>query len=557
MLILRVTSLDGAAPGQPIEARFDAAGGTIGRADDNQLVLPDPTRHISRVHARVVFADGGFDLVDEGANAIDVNGAPVGPGQKARLRHGDQLRIGGYLVSVSLDLPRKAPAPAARDPFAAFGDPSSLDPLGLGSVRAAVPQTVPEARRPGASVGIPDDFDPFAAPTSTPVPPAASALPNELDLGLGGPGGTAPSIDAMFGLGPTPGGDPFAEGPLSKPVPVADARAPASLDPLEALGVPSPSVPAAPVPDRVPEVHGTFRVPQARPEPQRPARAAIQGDTFLSWEDAPAAAAPGSPPGGEVAREAKQASGVTRIEPVSLPSLADSGPSPVAAPATPPAAAQAFAAKPAPTAADPLARAFFAGLGVDRLPLATLNPEAMELVGRLLREATQGTLDLLMARAMTKREVRAEATMIVGKDNNPLKFSPGVDAALAHLLQPQGRGFMPPVEAMREAYDDLRSHQFGFMAGLRAALAGVLKRFDPAVLEQRLVARSVLDSVLPMNRRAKLWDLYEQLYREIAAEAEDDFHTLFGREFLRAYEEQVARLDATRDAPAPPPKPRP
>jgi predicted component of type VI protein secretion system len=52
----------------------------------------------------------------------------------------------------------------------------------------------------------------------------------------------------------------------------------------------------------------------------------------------------------------------------------------------------------------------------------------------------------------------------------------------------------------------------------------------------------VLDSLLPMNRRAKLWDLYIALYRDIAVEAEDDFHALFGREFLRAYQEQVERL---------------
>ena len=36
-------------------------------------------------------------------------------------------------------------------------------------------------------------------------------------------------------------------------------------------------------------------------------------------------------------------------------------------------------------------------------------------------------------------------------------------------------------------------------------------------------------------------------YGEISREAEDDFHALFGRESLRAYEEQVERLQAERD----------
>jgi FHA domain-containing protein len=167
----------------------------------------------------------------------------------------------------------------------------------------------------------------------------------------------------------------------------------------------------------------------------------------------------------------------------------------------------------------------------------------MNLVGELLRESIRGTLDLLLARALTKREVRAQATVIVAKENNPLKFSPTVEAAFGHLLTPHGQGFMAPASAVRDAYNDLRSHQFGFMAGMRAALEGVLARFDPAQLEGRLTRKSVLGSLVPSTRRAKLWELYEQLYREISREAQDDFQTLFGKEFLRAYEAQIDKLE--------------
>ena len=82
----------------------------------------------------------------------------------------------------------------------------------------------------------------------------------------------------------------------------------------------------------------------------------------------------------------------------------------------------------------------------------------------------QGTLDLLRARGLTKSEMRADVTMIMAQDNNPLKFSPTVEAALTHLLAPQVHGFMPPLRAMKDAYDDLRAHQLGFLAGMRAAL---------------------------------------------------------------------------------------
>ena len=53
----------------------------------------------------------------------------------------------------------------------------------------------------------------------------------------------------------------------------------------------------------------------------------------------------------------------------------------------------------------------------------------------------------------------------------------------------------------------------------------------------------MLGSILPSGRRARLWELYEELYREISKEAEDDFQKLFGREFLRAYEAQIEKLE--------------
>jgi type VI secretion system FHA domain protein len=166
----------------------------------------------------------------------------------------------------------------------------------------------------------------------------------------------------------------------------------------------------------------------------------------------------------------------------------------------------------------------------------------MRLVGQLLREATRGTVELLIARAALKREMRAEVTMIVARENNPLKFSPTADAALQHLLGPRTTGFMAPGDAMRDAFDDLRAHQLGVMAGMRSALEGVLKRFDPAVLEGRLTKRSALSGLLPGSRKAQLWELFQTLYAQLSEEAAEDFHELFGKAFLRAYESHIELL---------------
>lgn len=216
---------------------------------------------------------------------------------------------------------------------------------------------------------------------------------------------------------------------------------------------------------------------------------------------------------------------------------------------------EATAAEPATTGAarrdegaplstnDALLRALLNGAGIRAIDVpGGLTPQLMSQLGSLLREAVHGLLDLLAARAMTKREVRADMTVIVAKDNNPLKFSPDMEAALTHLLVPRGKGFMPPLRAVSDAYDDLRAHQLGFMAGMRSALTVVLARFDPRALEHKMQGTSVVDSILPTHRKAKLWDLFAELYGTISKDAQNDFHALFGREFLRAYQAHVAKL---------------
>jgi FHA domain-containing protein len=143
--------------------------------------------------------------------------------------------------------------------------------------------------------------------------------------------------------------------------------------------------------------------------------------------------------------------------------------------------------------------------------------------------------------------MRADVTMIQARANNPLKFAPDAQTGLEQLLAPPMRGFMPGPAAMQDAMNDLVGHSIGTMAGMRAALDGVLTRFAPDELESKLTSTSLLDSVLPMNRKARLWDLYRQHFDAIREEAQEDFHALFGKAFLAAYQQQIERLKASRD----------
>ncbi|RYF67066.1 MAG: FHA domain-containing protein, partial [Comamonadaceae bacterium] len=76
MIQIAVATRQGVPTEQPLSAQFGPAGGTIGRADTNTLVLTDPDRTVSRVHAQVLCRDGAFFIVDRGSNPMQCNGQP-------------------------------------------------------------------------------------------------------------------------------------------------------------------------------------------------------------------------------------------------------------------------------------------------------------------------------------------------------------------------------------------------------------------------------------------------------------------------------------------------
>jgi FHA domain-containing protein len=82
---------------------FDQTGGSIGRGQSNALVLPDPQRHISRVHAQVALHQGAFVMGNaSSANSLTLNGRNIEPGKTAVLYPGDEVGIGSYSLRVEL-----------------------------------------------------------------------------------------------------------------------------------------------------------------------------------------------------------------------------------------------------------------------------------------------------------------------------------------------------------------------------------------------------------------------------------------------------------------------
>jgi type VI secretion system FHA domain protein len=193
-----------------------------------------------------------------------------------------------------------------------------------------------------------------------------------------------------------------------------------------------------------------------------------------------------------------------------------------------------------------LLSALYGGLGLPVPMPADQTLSELGLIGALLRTSVEGLLALLSARAIAKRELGANATLPKPRENNPLKFSPDSEAALAHLLGPAQRGFVGPHDAVAEAFDDLTAHEVAVLAGMRASLNEVLARFDPASLEQRLAPKGRWDNLLPGSRESKLWVQFSERYPDIVHEIEGDFDSLSARAFREAYEAQLDKLSKSK-----------
>ncbi|MGH1487217.1 MAG: FHA domain-containing protein [Cellvibrionaceae bacterium] len=102
-LILTIVNSDEWLAEQDRSREWVDCGGSIGRFEGNDWVLPDPESEISRVHARVYFEDQIFFLED-----LSVNGVFVSE-HKQRIEHmpyaisdGDSLFIGPYQINAQV-----------------------------------------------------------------------------------------------------------------------------------------------------------------------------------------------------------------------------------------------------------------------------------------------------------------------------------------------------------------------------------------------------------------------------------------------------------------------
>ena len=456
------------------------------------------------------------------------------------------------VASRDFGIPQQTQAGMSADPLAAFGGAPATS---FASGASGSSSTQLGSRGPAPGGLIPDDFNPFHMPSSA-IRNAADPLADLIGGSTNGGAPAAaestgtPSIDSLFQAGSTPASDAslFGFGPTSRGGDGTIAgliRSESASDPLSFFDsiepAPTPMQLDRPMRDNSMEVGSAFKPPLAN-VPGTPDRS---NQSSFPAAAAMFAALPENALAGAVPANVQHTQAMQQQAPLSAPafsahasSAAVRSDAPSARQVTPATAPSAAAATP-----DALTEAFLRGAGLAPRALPHgLTPEIMTIIGSLLRSATAGAVDMLAARAATKREVQASVTIISVQANNPLKFLPNADAALLQLLGKKMPGFMRADVAMRDAFDDLRAHEVGVIAGTRAALTEVLGKFDPAVLGDKLAKGSVLESLMPSARKAKLWDMYLERYLQIRREAEDDFQSIFGRAFVQAYERETARI---------------
>jgi type VI secretion system FHA domain protein len=175
-----------------------------------------------------------------------------------------------------------------------------------------------------------------------------------------------------------------------------------------------------------------------------------------------------------------------------------------------------------------------------------MTPELAAEFGEVFRIVVQGVMEVLQSRAEIKSQLRMSMTRMKPTENNPLKFSPNVEAALHTLLVERNRGYLSTTRAFQEAFTDVRDHQIAVLQGIRAAFDAMLEQFDPERIEEEMTrSNSRGGGLLNVGAKSRFRDFYFERFARLTGDRDESFRRLFGEFFAQAYEEQMDRLKAT------------
>lgn len=184
--------------------------------------------------------------------------------------------------------------------------------------------------------------------------------------------------------------------------------------------------------------------------------------------------------------------------------------------------------------------AFCRGAGIDPSALGTDTQSALlTAAGQMLREMVLGVMEASKSRADVKTRLRLNQAGNQIGDNNPLRSAASVDEALKRLLDPHGSRYLAPIEAIRDSFSDLRTHQNALVSAVQAAADELMSRIEPGELQERFDRGLKRGAILGAANKMKYWDMYVEFYQALNQRNEQGLPALFAEELARTYAERV------------------
>jgi type VI secretion system protein len=500
-LRLRIISWHREGLGERGTKEFGRAGGTIGRSLESDWVLPDAQRYISSRHASIDFRSGSYYIVDTSTNGVYVNDSDqaVGRGNPQRLFSGDRIRFGEYEISVEIDehyeggeLDDNHVDPVARAQRVPPPDPTRADLVQPHEITAVGIEMLIEEEAEADSIRIATKLAGDSLRLEDDPPP-----PKHVPSGTPSAGKRAePSSTAA----------PVSTGTPTRPAPRAATSAPS-----KSPGPASAPAKAAATASAPPKASAAANAHEPAPTSAQPAAQAVPAAT-----KAPAAAP-------------QPAVSVTKTTPAApaarSPQLMTAA---TAAPGSRPVSGEAL-------------DAFFRGAGLAPHNLDDKQAEqALLRLGQVMREVILGLNESLRVRVEQKTALRIPNATNQLRDNNPLKFSTGVEEAIANLVLRPSSEYLQAVDAVREAFTEIKQHQQSVLSALRAAIADYVGRLDPDDLESKF-SSGKRGGLMGAANKLKYWDLYRDLYQVVTQGQPGQLPQQFLEEVARAYEAEGAR----------------
>jgi len=183
--------------------------------------------------------------------------------------------------------------------------------------------------------------------------------------------------------------------------------------------------------------------------------------------------------------------------------------------------------------------------GLDPSDLAVTDPaEVLQTAGLLLHCFVSGLTELIQERTRLKDTFRLSQTLIQGKQNNPLKFSPTTADALKYLLGDRTESYLSASEAVEVSFREIQQHERAVPKAMLLALKEFLERFDPDELRTQFDQGLKRNALLSGANKFKYWELYQECFHVLTHAEEGRPPEAFSHEFARAYENEVEILKA-------------